>query len=231
MAAEARRRGAAASASWSSSATARRWIWNLASQHFPQATEIVDLYHAREHLHDLAKLLEFMLGGQQAGLARRPARPSLTTATSRRSAPPPAPSPWPAEGQPTSTRPWVTSSTTPTGCATPRFRSLGLFVGSGAVEAGCKAIIGAAPQTVRHATGPSPAPPASSPCAASRPAAGGKKSGSSRSHRSRRSLTRHLKTHHTQTSPGQPQVTRQSPTFVSHTQGVPTVTRTVGGGR
>ena len=34
----------------------------LAGQHFPQATQIVDLYHAREHLHDLAKLLEFMLG-------------------------------------------------------------------------------------------------------------------------------------------------------------------------
>src|SRR5262249_23136143 len=27
----------------------------------PEATQIVDLYHAREHLHDLARLLEFML--------------------------------------------------------------------------------------------------------------------------------------------------------------------------
>jgi hypothetical protein len=34
------------------------WIWNLAAQHFPGAVEIVDLYHARLHLHDLcAKLL------------------------------------------------------------------------------------------------------------------------------------------------------------------------------
>lgn len=34
------------------------WIWNLAQQHFPGAVEIVDLYHARQHLHDLcAKLL------------------------------------------------------------------------------------------------------------------------------------------------------------------------------
>lgn len=39
------------------------WIWNLASQHFPETTQIVDLYHAREHLHDLGKLLAFMLGG------------------------------------------------------------------------------------------------------------------------------------------------------------------------
>lgn len=37
------------------------WIWNIASSKFPEATQIVDLFHAREHLHDLARLLEFML--------------------------------------------------------------------------------------------------------------------------------------------------------------------------
>jgi hypothetical protein len=37
------------------------WIWNVASSKFPEATQIVDLYHAREHPHDLARLLEFML--------------------------------------------------------------------------------------------------------------------------------------------------------------------------
>jgi hypothetical protein len=25
------------------------WIWNIASSMFPEATQIVDLYHAREH--------------------------------------------------------------------------------------------------------------------------------------------------------------------------------------
>ena len=33
------------------------WIWNIADQHFPGAIQIVDLYHAREHLWDLARLL------------------------------------------------------------------------------------------------------------------------------------------------------------------------------
>lgn len=33
------------------------WIWNLAAEHFPGAIEIVDLYHAREHLTDLAKIV------------------------------------------------------------------------------------------------------------------------------------------------------------------------------
>jgi hypothetical protein len=33
----------------------------VATAKFPEATQIVDLFHAREHLHDLARRLEFML--------------------------------------------------------------------------------------------------------------------------------------------------------------------------
>jgi len=33
------------------------WIWNLAGLHFPGAIEIVDLYHARQHLWELARKL------------------------------------------------------------------------------------------------------------------------------------------------------------------------------
>ena len=33
------------------------WIWNLADQHFPGAVQIVDLYHARQHLWELAHKL------------------------------------------------------------------------------------------------------------------------------------------------------------------------------
>ena len=33
------------------------WIWNLADLHFPGAVQIVDLYHAREHLWELARKL------------------------------------------------------------------------------------------------------------------------------------------------------------------------------
>lgn len=33
------------------------WIWNLVQQHFPGAVQIVDLYHARQHLWDLVRLL------------------------------------------------------------------------------------------------------------------------------------------------------------------------------
>lgn len=34
-----------------------RWIWNIANQHFACATQIVDYFHAREHLADLTRHL------------------------------------------------------------------------------------------------------------------------------------------------------------------------------
>jgi hypothetical protein len=33
------------------------WIWNLADQDFPDSVQIVDLYHARQHLWGLARRL------------------------------------------------------------------------------------------------------------------------------------------------------------------------------
>jgi hypothetical protein len=35
----------------------RPWIWNIADEHFPDAVQIVDLYHARQHLWELASKL------------------------------------------------------------------------------------------------------------------------------------------------------------------------------
>ncbi len=36
------------------------WIWTMAEKLYPHATHIVDIYHAREHLHDLAAHLAFI---------------------------------------------------------------------------------------------------------------------------------------------------------------------------
>ena len=41
------------------------WIWGIATAKFPEATQVVDLYHAREHLHSLARSLAFMLGDRK----------------------------------------------------------------------------------------------------------------------------------------------------------------------
>ena len=32
-----------------------KWIWNVASEHFPDAVQIVDRFHAKQHLSDVAK--------------------------------------------------------------------------------------------------------------------------------------------------------------------------------
>ena len=117
------------------------WIWNLAAAKFPEATCIVDLYHAREHLHSLTRSLEFMLGDRKdEWLAARLEDldygyiDGITAAVRS----------YPLEGvkkdeaekelgyflnnAPRMLYHW--------------FRQCGLFVGSGVVEAGCKAVIG-----------------------------------------------------------------------------------------
>ena len=54
------------------------WIWNLAAATFSEATCIVDLFHAHEHLHALARSAESMLGDRKdEWLAARLAGPRL----------------------------------------------------------------------------------------------------------------------------------------------------------
>ena len=33
------------------------WIWNVASEHFPDAVQILDRFHAKQHLSDVAKAI------------------------------------------------------------------------------------------------------------------------------------------------------------------------------
>lgn len=118
------------------------WIWGIADEHFPGAIQIVDLYHAREHLADLAKLLygpasaaakDWAAGRRQeldAGeveqvvAAMRCLRPRRTEVRE-------------------AVRKAVSYfETNAERMRYARFRSQGLFVGSGVVEAGCKTIVG-----------------------------------------------------------------------------------------
>jgi hypothetical protein len=141
LAGEARRRGAAHVRQLVILGDGAAWIWNLASQHFPEATQIVDLFHAREHLHDLAKLLEFMLGdGKPGWLDERLAELDDGDIAAICAA---------ARAFPLSGRK-ADDLKTALGYFEhnahrmhyARFKSLGMFIGSGAVEAGCKAVVG-----------------------------------------------------------------------------------------
>ncbi|MGH3193170.1 MAG: ISKra4 family transposase [Streptosporangiaceae bacterium] len=117
------------------------WIWNIASSKFPEATQIVDLFHAREHLHDLARSLEFMLGDQKdSWLAARMEDLEYGDIDGICK----AARVYPLAG--------VKKDEMDTALGyfehnAPRmrykwFRQCGLFVGSGVVEAGCKSVIG-----------------------------------------------------------------------------------------
>jgi hypothetical protein len=117
------------------------WIWNIATAKFPEATQVVDLFHAREHVHDLARKLEFMLlDRKDEWLAARleDLDYGYIEGICRASRA------YPLEG--------VKKAEVETALGyfetnAPRmryhwFRQCGLFVGSGAVEATCKTVIG-----------------------------------------------------------------------------------------
>ena len=133
MAAEARRRGAGHVRQLAVLGDGAVWIWNLAGRHFPEATQIAGLFHAREHVHDLARLLEFMLGGHyDAWLARRIAEldagdiPALLSAARE----------FPLAGAKAEALDTALGyfETNAHRMRYQHFRSLGMFTGSGAVE-------------------------------------------------------------------------------------------------
>jgi hypothetical protein len=89
----------------------------------------VDIWYAREHLHDLARLLEFMLGDQREDwLAAR--LEDLDNGDIDRISAAARAYPWWAARKTSSTRPGATSRTTPR-MRSKLFRSHGLFIGSG----------------------------------------------------------------------------------------------------
>jgi hypothetical protein len=119
------------------------WIWNLADQHFPGAIQIVDLYHARQHLWDLARrLYPNDPAGQQAWIKVHQKRfldkgKIEKLVLSLRST------------QSTNTELLEMIRTeadyferNAERMRYPRFRGQHLFIGSGVIEAGCKTVIG-----------------------------------------------------------------------------------------
>ncbi len=103
VAAEARRRGADHVRQLVVLGDGAAWIWNLAGKILPEATQIVDIYHAREHLHALAATLAFIVTDPAHGSPN--GWTNSTPATSKRSSPPPASTPWSVSRPPTGTRP------------------------------------------------------------------------------------------------------------------------------
>jgi hypothetical protein len=119
------------------------WIWNLADQHFPGAIQIVDLFHARQHLWELsaklfpndekgrnrwtARAIDRLDRGKIGGLVKvlrdlHPANADLIKVVINEA---------------------EYFERNAERMRYPAFRAQGLFVGSGVVEAGCKTVIAA----------------------------------------------------------------------------------------
>jgi hypothetical protein len=118
------------------------WIWNLADLHFPDTTQIVDLYHAREHLWKLsAKLYPSDSPAQRRWVMVRKDKLDdgkiEALVRSLRSV---------AASHPELAEEIHTEANYFEGhkerMRYPKFREQGLFVGSGIIEAGCKTVLG-----------------------------------------------------------------------------------------
>jgi hypothetical protein len=141
MAAEARRRGAGHIRQLTILGDGAAWIWNLAGQHFPEATQIVDLFHAREHVHELANLAARLLAGHRdEWLAARLAELDAGDTGALIAAGQNLRFTGSLAGERDKALHYFETNACRMHYA--RYRSLGLFVGSGVVEAGCKSVIG-----------------------------------------------------------------------------------------
>jgi hypothetical protein len=118
------------------------WIWNQANLHFPEANQIVDLYHAREHLWDLAaKLYPNDSPAQKRWVMVEKDKLDdgkiEDLVASLRSLE--ASHPGLAEDIRTEVNYFESNKER---MRYPKFRKQGLFVGSGVIEAGCKTVMG-----------------------------------------------------------------------------------------
>lgn len=119
------------------------WIWNIADRHFPGAIQIVDLYHARQHLWELSRVLHPNQEAEQKRWMLR-TQPMLDSGQ--------------IEKLVGALRSIHTDHSelaetirleadyfdrNALRMRYPKFRRQGLFVGSGVIEAGCKTVIGA----------------------------------------------------------------------------------------
>jgi hypothetical protein len=118
-----------------------KWIWTLAAARFPEATQIVDIYHAREHLHDLAGHLAFIVSDPDDWRAERLEELDAGNIEAISRAARACPLAGIKATELETKIGYFESNTIRMRYA--RFRDLGLFTGSGAVEGGCKNVIGA----------------------------------------------------------------------------------------
>jgi Uncharacterised protein family (UPF0236) len=118
------------------------WIWGLAEEHFPSAVQIVDLYHAREHLARISKVVygEGTVAAKGWAAARSKqldaGRVEAVVRALKKL------HPRGSEARHEVRKAIAYFQTNAHRMRYAEFRRQGFFVGSGVVEAGCKTLIG-----------------------------------------------------------------------------------------
>ena len=118
------------------------WIWNQARTHFPGATQIVDIWHAREHLWELARKLHPNDEGpqnrwmaiHQDWLDNGRIKKLVTSLRSIQTSSAELDEKLRTEAEYFRRNAWRMRY--------PKFRRQHLFVGTGVIEAGCKTVVG-----------------------------------------------------------------------------------------
>jgi hypothetical protein len=139
--AEARRRGSEHIRQLVVLGDGARWIWNLADRRLPEATQIVDLYHAREHLHELADLLAFIVTDPATWLTDRLTELDNGDIEALCHAARLYDLSGPTAAQVDKAVAYFETNAHRMRYA--HYRKHGMFIGSGVVEAGCKSVLGA----------------------------------------------------------------------------------------
>jgi len=120
------------------------WIWNLAAEHFPEAVQIVDLYHAKAHVWEVAHAVfgrgtaaGTVWATQACSLLEQGQSEALVSAIE--ALPPIAPEPGQARSCPERAVDYFTTNAAR--MRYPVFRAQGMHLGSGIAEAACKTIV------------------------------------------------------------------------------------------
>jgi hypothetical protein len=120
------------------------WIWDLADEQFPGAVQIVDLYHAKEHVWDVSHAVFGRTTAQGVSWARQACDllvhgkiEDLVALISQ--LPPIAPPPGKSKSIPEQAIGYFTTNAER--MRYPTFRAQGMHVGSGIAEAACKTVV------------------------------------------------------------------------------------------
>lgn len=142
LALEAHRRGVEEAAAVAVLGDGAEWIWNLAAEHFPHATQIVDWFHASERVWELGRSLFGEATGEttvwvEGQLARLAQGQAAILASEWQALPCRGEAVGVRDGQVT----YFTNQAPR--MAYDRYRAAGWDIGSGIVESACKHLIGA----------------------------------------------------------------------------------------